>query len=191
MSNCGASTGDGECELPPGWGTDHVGEGRCRYHGGATEGAGPPENNDNASKHELYANRNKLYERLSEKNQKEVDKIEYDLIERYNRTHGREPDYAARKNIFRTAIDIVKQDLADDWLAEKAEESGNPLMEKREMEKEGGIIEYHVPNSVHEVATRLQQETRLRIKQMGLFNDPETQQAESMESIAQILSEQE
>jgi hypothetical protein len=191
MSNCGASTQDGECELPAGGGTDHVNEGRCRYHGGATEDAGPPENNDNASKHELYANRNKLYERLDGENQKEVDKIECDLIERYERTHGREPDYAACKNIFRTAIDIVKQDLADDWLAEKAEESGNPLMEKREMETGGRVIEYHVPNSVHEVTGRLQQETRLRLKQMGLFNDPETQQAESMEPIAQILSEQE
>jgi len=34
---CGAKTRDGTpCELPAGWGTDHVGWGRCKLHGGAT-----------------------------------------------------------------------------------------------------------------------------------------------------------
>jgi len=34
---CGASTRNGEpCSLPAGWGTDHIGEGRCKLHGGAT-----------------------------------------------------------------------------------------------------------------------------------------------------------
>lgn len=33
---CGAETSDGgTCELRAGWGTDHVGEGRCKLHGGA------------------------------------------------------------------------------------------------------------------------------------------------------------
>jgi hypothetical protein len=35
---------DEPCELTAGWGTDHVGEGRCRYH----PGRGAPEGNDNA-----------------------------------------------------------------------------------------------------------------------------------------------
>lgn len=34
---CGAETRDGgECQRPAGWGTDHVGEGRCKQHGGAS-----------------------------------------------------------------------------------------------------------------------------------------------------------
>jgi hypothetical protein len=44
---CGATTRDGgSCELRAGWGTDHVGEGRCKLHGG---NAGRP------PKHGLYS----------------------------------------------------------------------------------------------------------------------------------------
>jgi len=37
-----------DCELKAGWGTDHVGVGACKLHGGATENAGAPEGNNNA-----------------------------------------------------------------------------------------------------------------------------------------------
>ena len=33
------------CQLPAGWGTDHPGEGRCKYHGGS---GGAPKGNKNA-----------------------------------------------------------------------------------------------------------------------------------------------
>ncbi|MFJ9903935.1 hypothetical protein ACIRVK_13690 [Streptomyces sp. NPDC101152] len=38
LAKCGAKKrqGPGFCEKPAGWGTSHVGEGRCRLHGGAT-----------------------------------------------------------------------------------------------------------------------------------------------------------
>lgn len=58
---CGATKRDGSgdaCQLPPGWGTDHVGEGRCKHHdapGGAREGAGAPEENTNAATHGAYS----------------------------------------------------------------------------------------------------------------------------------------
>ena len=47
---CGAtakSTGE-PCKLPAGFGTDHVGEGRCKYHGGLSKG--PGKKNKNAVK---------------------------------------------------------------------------------------------------------------------------------------------
>src|SRR5215208_1617092 len=33
---CGANRGEGRprCRMPAGWGTDHVGYGQCKYHGG-------------------------------------------------------------------------------------------------------------------------------------------------------------
>ena len=36
---CGARKrqGEGYCRRPAGWGTDHVGMGRCKLHGGATK----------------------------------------------------------------------------------------------------------------------------------------------------------
>lgn len=50
---CGAKTRDGSpCELKAGWGTDHVGTGKCKLHGGASNGA--PKGNKNAVKHGVY-----------------------------------------------------------------------------------------------------------------------------------------
>jgi len=45
---CPATNRNGEqCGLSAGWGTDND-TGPCKYHGGATEGGGAPENNTNA-----------------------------------------------------------------------------------------------------------------------------------------------
>ncbi len=39
MTTCGAKTrGGGQCQHPAGWGTQHVGSGRCKLHGGASTG---------------------------------------------------------------------------------------------------------------------------------------------------------
>lgn len=51
---CGAKTRSGNpCKKPAGWGTDHVGDGRCKLHGGAS--TGPPKRNKNAEKHGLFS----------------------------------------------------------------------------------------------------------------------------------------
>jgi hypothetical protein len=43
--------GEGECQLPAGWGTEHTGEGACKLHGGNT-----PRGEDNpAFKHGLFS----------------------------------------------------------------------------------------------------------------------------------------
>src|SRR5690625_2180142 len=55
---CGAKTRAGTpCKRPAGWGTNHVGEGRCKLHGGKSTGP-PPEKmkkNSNARTHGLFA----------------------------------------------------------------------------------------------------------------------------------------
>lgn len=39
IPTCGAKTRlDGACKRPAGWGTDHVGEGRCKLHAGSSPG---------------------------------------------------------------------------------------------------------------------------------------------------------
>lgn len=51
---CGAKTRAGTpCRRPAGWGTDHVGEGRCKLHGGKSTGA--PKGNQNAKKHGFFS----------------------------------------------------------------------------------------------------------------------------------------
>ena len=54
MKKCGAKTrAGGKCQLQAGHGTDHIGTGRCRLHGGASKGA--PKGNKNALKHGIYS----------------------------------------------------------------------------------------------------------------------------------------
>ena len=54
MKKCGANTrAGGKCQLQAGHGTDHIGTGRCRLHGGASNGA--PKGNKNALKHGIYS----------------------------------------------------------------------------------------------------------------------------------------
>ena len=46
---CGAKTRAGTpCQQKPGWGTNHVGEGRCKLHGGRSTGPKNQSNNKNA-----------------------------------------------------------------------------------------------------------------------------------------------
>lgn len=54
MKKCGAKTKAGKkCQYQAGQGTDHLGTGRCRLHGGASKGA--PKGNKNAQKHGIYS----------------------------------------------------------------------------------------------------------------------------------------
>lgn len=70
---CGRTKRDGSgdpCGLAAGWGTDHPGEGACKYHGGASDGA--PEGNDNAAKAGAWAD--DFYEGfLTDQEQRRVD----------------------------------------------------------------------------------------------------------------------
>jgi hypothetical protein len=50
---CGAKNRQGDpCRQRAGWGTDHLGSGRCKLHGGRS--SGPPKGTQNALKHGLY-----------------------------------------------------------------------------------------------------------------------------------------
>jgi len=71
---CGAENRAGQpCGLPAGWGTDHVGEGRCKLHGGAS-----PTGKDNpAFKHGLFS------DHLSEEDRNAIDALgEYDDVDK-------------------------------------------------------------------------------------------------------------
>jgi uncharacterized protein YjcR len=76
---CGAkakSTGE-RCKLVAGYGTSHLGEGRCKYHGGAS--TGPPKKNKNAvstGEHETI-----WLDTLSEEEKLLIPKIKHKVID--------------------------------------------------------------------------------------------------------------
>lgn len=185
-NRCPATNRDGDqCGLSAGWGTESD-DGPCKFHGGAGGDVGDPggsatEGNQRAQKHGLHSQPEYLEAHLSGSEEEDLDAIHDSLCGRYERIHGREPDYAATRRLRRISIEILKQDLADEWLASQAQESGHLLMERRET-PEGR--EFHVPNSVLEPLTALKRETRLALKDMGLLEDPDSKQADALESLA-------
>ncbi|MFC4438262.1 MULTISPECIES: hypothetical protein [Natrialbaceae] len=71
----------GYCSLGAGLGTDHLGEGRCMYHGGCTTGA--PEGNQNRTTHGLNADLEHYYESLDDDGQAFVDDVSEAILSRY------------------------------------------------------------------------------------------------------------
>lgn len=187
---CPATNRNGEpCGHPAGWGTDND-EGPCKFHGGATEGAGAPEGNGNAQKHGLHADRGKFYARLDEAKQARVDELEGALIERYEEFHGREPDAADVRDLFEIAVGYVQRDYARDWLADNADDGSNPVTEEMVVGQrdDGSPITVEVPARINETLDSSRREDRLMKKHMGLFRDPETKQAEATETLAEVIN---
>lgn len=76
MKKCGAKTkSGGKCQYQAGQGTDHLGTGKCRLHGGASKG--PPKGSQNALKHGIYS---KLFSEAEMDAAKEMkDSVENEL----------------------------------------------------------------------------------------------------------------
>jgi len=73
---CGAKTRAGTpCQQKAGWGTDHVGTGRCKLHGGKSTGA--PQGNKNALKHGRYTRE----AREERKNMREFVRLFREMVE--------------------------------------------------------------------------------------------------------------
>lgn len=187
---CGRTKRDGSgdaCALPAGWGTDHQGEGACKLHGGCGGDVGDPggasEGNQNAQRHGLHATPEYLLEDLDEHHLDTYHALHESLCSRYERIHEREPDYAARKRLSRTAVEIVKEDLADEYLREQAH-TDNPLVEEQEQMTESGPWVSEETNKVLPVLAQLKRETRLTLKAMGLLQDPQSETADAIRDLA-------
>jgi hypothetical protein len=84
---CGADNRAGEpCKRPAGWGTDHVGEGRCKLHGG---NAGAPEGNQNAAKHALNSDPHHYFKSLSSEERAYIEKIASVIEDRIRENTGK------------------------------------------------------------------------------------------------------
>lgn len=186
-SNCGAENRNGEpCSLSKGWGTDHKGEGRCKFHGGLSTGA--PKGNDNAATHRLNSNPSLLYENLDESRQDIVDELRDSIVEQLaDRWGGLEAVPATHiRQARRIAMNLLKVTvLSEEWQAKQAEESGNPLMEREtRTSDEGHEFEVDIPSKVESIAGDLSRENRMWLKDMGILGSPEEQQADAASEVA-------
>jgi hypothetical protein len=86
----------------------------------------------------------------------------------------------------------VKERIADEWLSEQADETGNLLIESFVIgqDDDGRPIEVEQENQILKELTALKRETRLTLKDMGLLKDPESQRAESTATLVEVLKEE-
>jgi hypothetical protein len=92
--HCGARTSHGgKCHQWPGWGTEHVGSGKCKLHGGATP-----------VKHGRYSTiaRSSIQQRLSELKAPDADPL--DLVEDLYLLRALTIDYIQRYDDFTEAL---------------------------------------------------------------------------------------
>lgn len=174
---CPGTNRNGEpCGHPPGWGTDND-SGPCKFHGGAVEDQGAPEGNDNAARHEMYAERNAYYQRRSDAEQALIDAIYEDYREEYERRHGREPLTGDDLKLFGIAVGLHKTELrADDWPEERPDglESGHELVDRSEKRTAQGEPYYeYKPAAVIRGEKTVSQDVRMWLKDLGLLDTPD------------------
>ena len=156
----------------------------CHHHKGMAKGA--EEGNQRAQKHGLYSVPEYLKKHFDEAQEDRYTAYFEALCSRYERLHGQEPDAFAKDRLSRVAIECVKERIADEWLSEQADDTGNLLIESFYNE-DGVLIERE--NQILKELTALKRETRLTLKDMGLLKDPETKKAESTATLVEVLKE--
>lgn len=185
---CNAKTRDGGyCALVAGYGTDHKGEGRCKYHGGA--GSGAPKGNQNAQKHGLYSQRSNYYEDLPAEEKAWIDALVESMLEDAPFTKDNFQKFQMLREI---AIDTHKQRQANDYTAEEGliqenivrDDDGNPMLDDN-----GELITETDENPVNMTYDRLDRSKVRKMKELGLLDDPESQKAQAGQSISEQLSE--
>lgn len=179
---CAAQKRDGSgdtCALPAGWGTDHVGEGRCKHHdapGGAREGAGAPSDNTNAVTYGAYADVNNFYtDVLDDAHREMVDAIFTDYVEAYEVRHG-DPPLGHEAELFRIAVSHGKHVYADNWAVDRPAEldSGNPVVDQEvHYTDEGTKYHKYRETVVAKAQKRLSTDRRQWLKDLGLLEDPD------------------
>lgn len=177
---CGAKNRNGEpCALSAGWGTDHTGEGRCKFHGG--KGSGAPEGNGNSEKHGLQADHVKWFDRhrddvgdrVREKVARAIEHVPFDW-----------ENLMKMDELVQAAINQEQVRKGDQYIRDRG------IMRKETIPVGESAIRQDEENPASLQKSRLQKDTIRLLKDLGYLDDPDSQQAESMQSIAEILSEE-
>lgn len=163
----------------------------CHHHKGLGETDGAPEGNQNAQRHGLYSTPEYLKQHFSEQQEDRYIAYFEALCSRYERRLGKEPDAFAKDRLSRVAIECVKERIADEWLSEQAEETGNLLVESHiiGVDDEGRPISVEQENQILSELAALRRETRMTLKDMGLLHDPDSQKASAERELGDVVKE--
>ncbi|MFC6825686.1 hypothetical protein [Halopelagius fulvigenes] len=183
----------GYCGQRAGMGTDHLGEGYCKYHGGAApggarEGAGAPEENTNSVSHGAYADQSNLYsEKFTDPQRQIADDIYEDYRERYLETHGDIPT-GHDLRLFKLSVNAVTELRVENWSTQKPDDldSGTVMIDREtriKTHEHGTVKEIRYKKAPALAAKKtLSNENRKWLKDLGLLDSPEDRQADALEA---------
>lgn len=184
--NCGAENRDGEpCSLSAGWGTDHTGEGRCKFHGGASsggarEGSGAPEGNGNAITHGARSDPTNLYENLDDDEEAWVDS----KVDAYLDDKGLERDTPDGDLVELAVMSLYQARSAHGVLFDE----GLSRSSVKGTTQHGAITDTE-EHYLNQVVSQHTTDFRMALKDAGALADPESQKADATQSLVDVLSE--
>lgn len=168
------------CANKAGFRTEHVGDGRCYLHGGASRSAN--KGNTNAETHGLYTDRQNYYKNRSQRQKQWIDAVVESLLDDAPFSGENMAKLQMVRNI---AIDMHKQKRANDYIDEVG------IVEKDKTvgyTDDGKPIKEDQENVLNVAYDRLNRTQTRQMKELGLLDDPESQQAEANNNIANELS---
>lgn len=168
------------CANRAGFRTDHFDEGRCYLHGGcseAQEGAGRP------IEHGMYADRQNYYEHVSDAEKAWIDAVVESLLD--DAPFGPE-SFAKMQMVRNIAIDMHKLQRANDYIDEVGVVHKDKTVGYTD---DGKPIKQDEENVLNISYDRLNRTMTRQLKELGILEDPDSQQAEAQANIASELSE--
>lgn len=169
------------CANRAGFRTGNLGEGKCYLHGGAT----PSQHADNthAEKHGIHTQRQRYYRKRTEAEQAWIDAVVESLLD--DLPKGPDVSFAKLQMVRNIAIDMHKKRNANDYIDEVGvvhrdktvgyTDDGQPIKEDQE-------------NAVNIAYDRLTRTLTRQMKELGVLDDPDSQQADASQDIANELS---
>jgi len=178
---CGAENRAGDpCQQVAGWGTDHVGEGRCKLHGGVTgDNHGPPEGTANAEKHGLRSDSEKWWDRHK-------DEYADDVIDAVSGWMEDAPFGWDNTGNVKLLVQAAKNECQIDYGDAYIDENGIVVTETKTVTDDGREIEEEKENPALRPKSRLQRDTVRILEKLGVLDDPESQKAEATQDLADV-----
>lgn len=177
---CPGTNRDGEpCGHPAGWGTPNT-TGACKFHGGA-EGSGAPAGNGNAETHGLTADAEKWFDRHRDEVEDEIRLLVDSWVEQA--PFG----YDAHGNVrllVECAIDELRMQQANEYI----DDEGIVVRHFDGIADDGREIYEFKENPALRPKSRLKKDTMRVLKDLGILDDPDTQAADSLDTLAEALS---
>lgn len=179
---CNARTRDGGyCANRKGFRTGNLGEGRCFLHGGLSTGA--PKGSGNAEKHGLYSDRGMYYDRRSEDEKEWIDAVVESLL--VDAPFDYE-NFAKVEMVRNIAIDMHKLRRANDYIDDKGVVHKDKTVGYTD---DGRPIKVDEENVLNVAYDRLNRTLTKQLKELGILSDPDSQQAEASQNIANELAQ--